>query len=328
MAKLTIALIFATVSTLVTSAVAAPTIVLPTELGTGDIIESLRKEFESIRTTLGKMDSTNPPSATSDLVIPGSVPNVLPNRGPVLDITEWLSTVTAIVRQLPFVQRVTDRLTSQINSVDQGLGLSATFSRSTNAQGDIKSHAVTLDVEQTRELVSDWLVTLQTMSERMGANTATWQGRVSQLPRKARQVGVEISDGGVREGGVTVTDLFSGGESGGDYRQGAAGLPFSPLGSWISNWIGVATTLRSSVTDTINVLSASYGRLVTPGQRLAKEFNHDAVNGQLIALIPAEATIIRSIIETLTTIRQQIDTLVDVYLKLSAKYLVQQNIQS
>lgn len=124
-------------------------------------LDQLRKEFETIRSTLAKIDSR----------VTGA------SSGPTVDVSEWFDTITSLTRQLPFLRTLLDRVTGQIQSIGSRLGIS----------GREES------VLKLREAIKSWSESLQRLNrsmERLSGTYGTYMSEIAsyEVPSNEREI--------------------------------------------------------------------------------------------------------------------------------------------
>lgn len=113
-------------------------------------LDQLRQEFETIRSTLAKIDSR----------VTGS------DSGPTVDVSEWFDTITSLTRQLPFLRTLLERATNHVQTIGSRLGIS----------GREES------VVQLREAIKSWTESLQRLNatlERLSQTYGTYTSDIA-----------------------------------------------------------------------------------------------------------------------------------------------------
>lgn len=205
---------------------------------TARVLELLRQEFESIRVTITRIETRSDASREAELVAEAFTQTPNHSRGPSTNIREWLSTVTSLARQLPFVQQLFERISTQVTTVNEELGLR----RILGMGGDILSS----ELEDTRNLIANWLRSANSLVNTYEA----FNGRIrrARLPRQfitdEEQPNPEIS------------------------KQ--EDIDISTIGTLISRVMETTSALRKTVGNSLNRIAAATVRVVRPSKREAE----------------------------------------------------------
>lgn len=113
------------------------------------MLDQLLKEFETIRSTLARIDSR----------VTGT------DSGPTVDVREWIETITSLTRQLPFLRTVLDRVTYPIQNIGSRRGIS----------GREES------VVQLRQAIKSWAESLQRLNETLERLRETYGAYASEI---------------------------------------------------------------------------------------------------------------------------------------------------
>jgi hypothetical protein len=147
------------------------------------------------------------------------------SRGPTVDISEWFETLVSLTRQLPFIRQILERIGIQIREFE------ARKSLAYSSGGDVAGF------RHAERALEDWLHEAKVIGHTFEEISNTWSKLVTHG-----------------------SDLFypqKPAPSSPEQNGNRINLPFTPINSWVNNFVGVAKTFSNSVRTSIAKLATS-----------------------------------------------------------------------